>query len=86
MLTQDENDMLTQVGAGTAMGELFRRFWTPAMLSEEIPGADCTPVRVKLLGEDLVAFRDTDGKPGLIDAYCPHRGAPMFFGRNEECG
>ena len=86
MLTQDENDMLTQVDAGTPMGELFRRFWMPAMLSEEIPGADCTPVRVKLLGEDLIAFRDTDGTPGLIDAYCPHRGAPMFFGRNEECG
>ena len=86
MLTQNENDMLTRVGAGTPMGELFRRFWMPAMLTEEIPGADCTPVRVMLLGENLVAFRDTDGKPGLIDAYCPHRGAPLFFGRNEESG
>jgi phenylpropionate dioxygenase-like ring-hydroxylating dioxygenase large terminal subunit len=68
------------------MGELFRRFWLPALLPEEIPGPDCTPARVRLLGEDLVAFRDTDGRIGVVDAYCPHRGAPMFFGRNEECG
>ncbi len=86
MLTQEENTMLTQVDAGTPMGELFRRFWMPAMISEEIPGADSTPVRVKLLGENLVAFRDSNGNPGILDAYCPHRGAPLFFGRNEECG
>lgn len=86
MLTHEENDMLTQTGKGTPMGELFRRFWVPACLSEEIPGADCPPVRVKLMGEDLIAFRDSDGNPGLVDAYCPHRGAPLFFGRNEECG
>ncbi|MQG77567.1 MAG: Rieske 2Fe-2S domain-containing protein [SAR202 cluster bacterium] len=86
MLTQEENALLTQVGPGTPMGELFRRYWMPAMLSEEIPGADSTPARVRILGEDLVAFRDSDGKPGIIDAYCPHRGAPLFFGRNEGCG
>ena len=86
MLTQEENNLLTQVGPGTPMGELFRRYWMPAMLSEEIPGADSTPVRVRILGENLVAFRDSDGKPGVIDAYCPHRGAPLFFGRNEESG
>tara|TARA_B100001750_G_C15491030_1_gene591263 strand:+ start:537 stop:1832 length:1296 start_codon:yes stop_codon:yes gene_type:complete len=86
MLTVEENDMLTQTGPGTPMGDLFRRHWIPALLSEEIPGADCTPVRVQLLSENLVAFRDSEGNPGLIDAYCPHRGAPLFFGRNEECG
>ena len=86
MLTPEENRLLTQTDAGTPMGELFRRFWLPVMLAEEVPGADGTPVRVRVLGEDLVAFRDTDGNVGLLDAYCPHRGAPMFFGRNEECG
>ena len=86
MLTTEENKLLTQTDAGTPMGELFRRFWLPVMLAEEVPGADGTPVRVRILGEDLVAFRDTDGRVGLLDAYCPHRGAPMFFGRNEECG
>ena len=86
MLSREENDMLTQTGAGSPMGELFRRFWMPALLSEEIPSADCPPVRVKLLGENLVAFRDSNGTPALVDAYCPHRGAPLFFGRNEECG
>ena len=74
MLTKEENDLLTQTGPGTPMGELFRRFWLPALLSEEIPGADCPPVRVKLLNENLIAFRDTNGAPGLLDAYCPHRG------------
>jgi phenylpropionate dioxygenase-like ring-hydroxylating dioxygenase large terminal subunit len=68
------------------MGELFRRFWLPAALAEELPGPDGVPLRVKILGEDLIAFRDTSGKVGLVDAYCPHRGAPMFFGRNEEHG
>jgi phthalate 4,5-dioxygenase len=68
------------------MGEVFRRFWLPALLSEELPGTDGNPVRVRILGEDLVAFRDSEGRPGVIDAYCPHRGAPMFFGRNEDCG
>ena len=58
----------------------------PACLSEEIPSADCPPARVKLLGENLIAFRDSNGTPGLVDSYCPHRGAPLFFGRNEECG
>ena len=86
MLSREENDMLTQTGPGTPMGELFRRFWIPACLSEEIPAADCPPVRVKLLSETLIAFRDSNGAPTLVDAYCPHRGAPLFFGRNEECG
>ena len=68
------------------MGELFRRFWLPFAMASELPGADCVPVRVRLLGEDLIAFRDSSGRPGLVDAYCPHRGAPLFFGRNEEDG
>ena len=86
MLSVEENVLLTQVGPGKPMGELFRRYWFPALLSEEIPGADCPPVRIRLLGEDLVAFRDTNGEPGIVDRYCPHRGAPIFFGRNEEGG
>jgi len=86
MLTREDNELITNVNAGAPMGELFRRFWLPVALAEELPGADCVPVRVKVLNEDLIAFRDTDGRPGLVDAYCPHRGAPMFFARNEESG
>jgi phenylpropionate dioxygenase-like ring-hydroxylating dioxygenase large terminal subunit len=86
MLSKEDNELITNTERGTPMGELFRRFWLPAALSSELPGPDCAPLRVKLLGEDLIAFRDTSGNPGLVDAYCPHRGAPMFFGRNEEDG
>jgi phenylpropionate dioxygenase-like ring-hydroxylating dioxygenase large terminal subunit len=86
VLTPEENERLTRVGPGTPMGTLMRRYWQPALLSEEVPEPDGPPVRVRLLGEDLIAFRDTDGKVGLVDAFCPHRRAPMFFGRNEECG
>ena len=68
------------------MGELMRRYWLPALLSEEIPGPDCAPVRVRLLGEDLIAFRDTNGKIGLLGEHCAHRGTSLFFGRNEACG
>jgi len=68
------------------MGEAFRRYWIPALLSEELAEPDGAPVRVRLLHEDLIAFRDTEGRVGIVDAYCPHRRAPMFFGRNEECG
>ena len=86
MLSQHDNETLTRVGPGTPMGELLREYWIPAMLSTELPEADCPPVRVRLLGEDLVAFRDTNGELGLIDNNCPHRRASLFFGRNEECG
>jgi phthalate 4,5-dioxygenase len=86
MLSKEDNEIITQTDRGTPMGELFRRFWLPALLSEEIPAADCDPVRVRVMGEDLVAFRDSDGRPGVVNAYCAHRGAPMYFGRNEECG
>jgi len=86
VLTQAENELLTRVGPGTAMGALVRRFWLPAMLSPELPGPDCPPVRLRLLGEDLVAFRDSNGQVGVLAANCPHRGASLFFGRNEDRG
>jgi len=86
MLSREDNERLVRIGRGTPAGELFRRYWQPACLGTELPGPDCPPIRVRLLGEDLVAFRDTNGKCGLVDAYCPHRRAPLFFGRNEECG
>src|SRR5439155_13331731 len=82
----EENELLTRVHAGTPMGRLFRRYWIPALLSEEIPNPDCPPVRVRLLCEDLVAFRDTRGRIGLLDEHCSHRGTSLFYGRNEECG
>jgi phthalate 4,5-dioxygenase oxygenase subunit len=86
MLKREDSERLVRVGPGTPAGELFRRYWQPALLSSELPENDGAPVRVRLLGEDLIAFRDSDGMVGLVDAYCPHRRAPMFFGRNEHCG
>jgi phenylpropionate dioxygenase-like ring-hydroxylating dioxygenase large terminal subunit len=86
MLSKEDNELVTNTDAGTPMGELMRRYWLPVALSEELPGPDCVPVKLKIMNEDLIAFRDSDGKVGLVDAYCPHRGAPMFFGRNEESG
>jgi len=84
MLSNEDNVRLTRVSRGTPMGELMRRYWQPVLLAEELPEPDCAPKRVRILGEDLIAFRDTNGKVGLVDAYCPHRRAPMFYGRNEE--
>ena len=86
MLSNEENDILTKVGPGTPMGRLFRRYWHPVLYSYEIRERDGAPIRVRLLGESLVAFRDSDGKVGLVAENCPHRGASLFFGRNEECG
>ncbi len=86
MLTREENELLTRVGAGTPMGTLMRGYWIPAVFSQQIAAPDSPPVRVRLLGEDLVAFRDSQGRVGLIDEACPHRTASMFLGRNEECG
>ena len=86
MLSKEDNEFACRVGPGTPMGELFRRFWLPAMLPDELPHADCPPVRLRLLGEDLVAFRDSNNKIGVVEAHCPHRGASLYFGRNEECG
>ncbi|MBF8254719.1 MAG: (2Fe-2S)-binding protein [Deltaproteobacteria bacterium] len=86
MLTRAENKLVTEVGPETPLGEVMRRYWLPACLSEEIPKPDCPPIRVKLLGEELVAFRDSNGNIGLLEEYCPHRLASMFLGRNEENG
>jgi phthalate 4,5-dioxygenase oxygenase subunit len=86
MATHEQNKTLTQTGPGTAMGDLFRRYWIPALLSEEIPTPDCPPVRVKLLSEELIAFRDTDGKLGLVSEFCAHRRVSLWFGRNEQSG
>ena len=86
MLKKEQNDYLTQTGPGTPMGNLFRCYWLPVLLSEELPEPDCPPVRVKLLSERLIAFRDTEGRLGLIDEFCAHRGPSLWFGRNEECG
>jgi len=86
MLSREDNALLTRVERGTPMGTTLRRYWIPALLARELPEPDCAPVRVRLLGEDLIAFRDTQGRIGLLDEYCPHRRASLFFGRNEECG
>ena len=86
MLSHADNETLTRTNRGTPMGQLMRCYWMPALLSSELPEPDCPPVRVRLLGEDLVAFRDTRGRVGLLDEYCPHRMASLFLGRNEECG
>jgi phthalate 4,5-dioxygenase len=84
VLSAEDNEVLTRVGAGTPMGELLRRYWTPACLSAEIAEPGCAPVRVRLLAEDLVAFRDTAGRVGLVQENCAHRGASLYFGRNED--
>src|SRR5512132_3238938 len=86
MLTHEENMLVTRTGPGTPMGEAMRRYWIPALLSTELPEPDCPPVRVQLLGEKLVGFRDTQGRIGLIDEFCAHRGVSLWFGRNEDCG
>ncbi|MBS0541593.1 MAG: Rieske 2Fe-2S domain-containing protein, partial [Proteobacteria bacterium] len=86
MLTRADNEFLTQSGPGTPMGALLRRFWMPALLSEELPERDGPPKKIKIFGEDLLAFRDTTGRIGIVEPNCPHRGANLYHGRNEECG
>ena len=86
MLTAQENAILTETGPDAPMGAVFRRYWMPALLSRELPTPDCPPLRVKLLGEDFVAFRDSAGRVGIVAPGCPHRGANLFFGRVEDCG
>jgi nitrite reductase/ring-hydroxylating ferredoxin subunit len=86
MLSTADNEMLVRTGPGTAMGEYFRRYWLPVALSSELAEPDSPPIRVKVMGEELVAFRDTRGRVGLIEPHCAHRGANLFFGRNEDCG
>jgi phthalate 4,5-dioxygenase oxygenase subunit len=86
VLSQANNERITRTGRSTPMGTTMRRYWIPAMLSTELPNPDSDPVRIRLLNEDLIAFRDTGGRVGLIQNNCPHRGASLFFGRNEEAG
>ena len=86
MLSRQDNELLTRTGPGTPMGELMRRYWIPAAFSSQVAEPDGPPIRVKLLGERLVAFRDSDGRVGLVDEACPHRTASLWFGRNEERG
>ena len=86
MTPAEQNEYLTHVGPGTPMGKLFRRYWLPVLLAQELPEPDCAPVRMKLLGERLLAFRDTQGRLGLIGEFCAHRGVSLWFGRNEENG
>jgi phthalate 4,5-dioxygenase oxygenase subunit len=86
MLTAEENKTLTQSGPGTSKGQLLRRFWQPVLLHQGLVDCDGDPKRVRTLGEDLLALRDSEGRVGLIDPVCPHRGASLYHGRNEACG
>lgn len=86
MLSQELNELITRTGPGTPMGNLIRRYWIPALLLEEIPEPDGPPVQVRILGEELVAFRDTRGRIGLLAEACAHRGTSLAYGRNEQCG
>jgi phenylpropionate dioxygenase-like ring-hydroxylating dioxygenase large terminal subunit len=86
MLSAQDNDLLCRTGAGTPMGDLMRQYWIPALMPDELPAGDSPPMRVRLLGENLIAFRVSSGAVGLIANSCPHRGASLFFGRNEEEG
>jgi phthalate 4,5-dioxygenase len=86
MLKTEVNELLSRIGPGTPGGDLFRQYWLPALLAEELPENDCPPVRVKILSERLIAFRDSEGRYGLIDEFCAHRGVSLWFGRVEECG
>ena len=86
MLKTEINELLTQTGPGTQMGDLFRQYWIPALLAEELPENDSPQVRVKILSERFIAFRDSDGRYGLIDEFCAHRGVSLWFGRNEQSG
>ena len=86
MLTREENDLVTRVGPGTPLGDTLRRYWMPVCTSEQISGPDSPPLRVRLLGESFIAFRDTSGKVGVLDELCMHRGASLALGRVEDCG
>ncbi len=86
MLTKQDAELVMRVGPGTPMGELIRRTWLPFCLSEELPAADCDPIHIRLMHEDLVAFRDSAGRVGVVGEHCPHRNASLFYGRNEEGG
>jgi phthalate 4,5-dioxygenase oxygenase subunit len=86
MLTAEENDLLCRVEGDAPMGQLMRRHWVPVCMTEEVAEADGAPARARVLGEDLVVFRDSDGRVGVLGEYCPHRGASLVLARNEECG
>src|SRR5690242_6652050 len=86
MLSTQDNELMCRVGPGTPMGNLMREYWIPALLPSELPIADGPPIRLRLLGENMIAFRTTSGNVGVVANACPHRGASMFFGRNEEEG
>src|SRR6476661_8115117 len=86
MLKKEQNDLVCETGPGTPMGTLFRSYWLPVLHTDELPENECPPVRVKILSERLLAFRDSQGKYGLIDEFCAHRGVSLWFGRNEENG
>jgi phthalate 4,5-dioxygenase len=86
MLSKIENEYLCRIGPGTPMGNLMRQYWLPAIRSDELSQPDGAPLRVRLLGEDLIGFRTSSGQIGLVQNNCPHRGASLFFGRNEEEG
>lgn len=83
MLSTDDNELLTRIGPGTPMGNVFRQYWLPVLTSSELPTEDGPPKRVRLLGENLIAFRDSTGRVGLLGDHCSHRGASLFFARNE---
>src|SRR5256712_263352 len=86
MLTNDQNELLCRVEGAAPMGGIMRSHWLPVCMSEEVTEKDGAPVKSRLVGEDLVVFRDSNGKLGVLDEHCPHRGASLVFGRNEECG
>jgi len=86
MITPEENELLCQVSGNAPMGQLMRRQWLVICLVEEVSEPDGTPIKAKILGEDLVVFRDTLGRVGVMDEYCPHRKASLVYGRNEDCG
>lgn len=86
MLSVEDNDLITRTDNGAPLGQLMRRYWLPTLLSEEIPEPDSPPVQVRILGEELIAFRDTDGRIGLIGEHCSHRGTSLLYGRSEEHG
>src|SRR6266705_1090693 len=86
MLTREQNELLCRVEGGATMGQIMRRHWLPVCMAEEAADCDGAPVRSRLLGEDLVVFRDSQGRLGILGEHCLHRGASLALGRNEECG
>src|SRR3546814_9142214 len=86
MLSAKDNERMCRTGPDTPMGKAMRHFWVPALLSSELPHPDGDPVHVQLLGENFVAFRDSEGKVGILDEYCCHRGISLTLGRSEKCG